>query len=71
MKLIKSAWLIILVVLFAGVVVLPACSAVDIQESTPALAPAPDFELKDLSGQVTSLSGLRGKVVVLSFWLST
>lgn len=29
---------------------------------------APDFELADLSGGVTRLSALRGKVVVLNFW---
>jgi peroxiredoxin/tetratricopeptide (TPR) repeat protein len=30
--------------------------------------PAPDFTLKDFDGKPVSLSSLRGKVVVLSFW---
>ncbi|MDP4198825.1 MAG: TlpA disulfide reductase family protein [Bacteroidota bacterium] len=30
--------------------------------------PAPDFELKDLDGNVHHLSDYRGKVVVLNFW---
>jgi len=30
--------------------------------------PAPEFELKDLKGDAISLTGLRGKVVVLDFW---
>ncbi len=31
-------------------------------------AAVPDFTLQDLKGQEVSLSGLRGKVVVISFW---
>jgi len=30
--------------------------------------PAPNFTLKDLDGNVVSLKGLKGKVVVLDFW---
>lgn len=30
--------------------------------------PAPDFQLKDISGQTISLASLKGKVVVLDFW---
>ena len=30
--------------------------------------PAPDFTLRDLSGQSVSLAALRGKVVFLNFW---
>jgi thiol-disulfide isomerase/thioredoxin len=30
--------------------------------------PAPDFELKDLSGNIVKLSGLKEKVVLLNFW---
>jgi thiol-disulfide isomerase/thioredoxin len=30
--------------------------------------PAPDFSLKDLGGRLVSLSGLKGKVVVVDFW---
>jgi peroxiredoxin len=28
----------------------------------------PDFEVKDIAGQVVKLSGLKGKVVLLDFW---
>ncbi len=40
--------------------------------STWLLAPvmAPDFELPDLSGKMVELSALRGKTVLLSFWVS-
>ena len=31
-------------------------------------APAPDFALPDLEGQEISLSSLKGKVVILTFW---
>ena len=31
-------------------------------------APAPDFQLNDLSGKQVSLSEFRGKVVYLNFW---
>ena len=30
--------------------------------------PAPDFQLRDLNGHLMTLSGLRGKVVLLNFW---
>ncbi|HEV8700058.1 MAG TPA: TlpA disulfide reductase family protein [Candidatus Polarisedimenticolia bacterium] len=32
--------------------------------------PAPPFSLKDMAGRTTSLSGYRGKVVLLNFWYS-
>ncbi len=39
-------------------------------ETTPPAvgSPAPEIDLADLSGQMVSLSNLRGKVIVLSFW---
>ncbi|MBI5049769.1 MAG: TlpA family protein disulfide reductase [Nitrospirae bacterium] len=33
-------------------------------------SPAPDFELKDLNGNLWKLSDLKGKVVFISFWAS-
>lgn len=44
--------------------------------ATPALAvklnsPAPDFTLKELSGAKLTLSGQKGKVVILNFWSTT
>ncbi len=39
------------------------------KESNPLIGqPAPDFTLKDLTGQDVALSSLRGKTVVLDFW---
>lgn len=37
-------------------------------ESKSSGAAAPDFNLKDINGNNVSLSGLKGKVVVLDFW---
>jgi len=45
---------------------LPACSRK--QQAALQGNPAPDFSLKDLSGNQVRLSDLRGKVVVLNFW---
>ena len=30
--------------------------------------PAPNFQLRDMNGQIVSLSDLRGKVVLVNFW---
>jgi peroxiredoxin len=45
------------------------------QDTTPSLVPtldkiAPEITLNDVNGKAISLSSLRGKVVVLSFWAS-
>ncbi len=42
---------------------LPGCP-----QKTGDLAQAPDFSLKTLNGQEITLSGLRGKVILLDFW---
>ncbi len=42
---------------------LPGCP-----KKTGDLAQAPDFSLKTLNGQEITLSGLRGKVILLDFW---
>lgn len=42
---------------------LPGCP-----KKTGDLAQAPDFSLKTLQGQEITLSGLRGKVILLDFW---
>lgn len=59
----KYLYLSLVLILLA---LLPGCS----HKETPALAgkPAPDFTLKDLSGNPVALSSLRGKVVLLNFW---
>ena len=31
-------------------------------------SPAPDFTLKDLDGQMVTLSSMRGKIVLINFW---
>ena len=47
-------------------VCLAACSRPPKQASN--LKPAPDFSLKDATGQTVKLSDFRGKVVLLNFW---
>ena len=37
-------------------------------QAEPQAQPAPDFTLKDASGEDVSLSDYRGKVVILHFW---
>ena len=56
---------ILLAVLVA--VTLPVASALAVKLNTP----APDFTLKDLSGARHTLSGYRGKTVILNFWSTT
>src|SRR5919109_3756702 len=36
----------------------------------PAMTHAPDFNLRDANGNLTSLSGYRGRFVLLNFWAS-
>ncbi len=67
-------------VLIVGLV-LPGCSqprgdgeAEDTEEPGSGLrvgSPAPEIEGVDLDGQGMALSDYRGKVVLLSFWMST
>ena len=56
---------------FAAALVI-GCSNGDGASRKPAsehpAVPAPDFTLKDLGGKDVSLSGLKGKVVMLDFW---
>lgn len=50
----------------------PAASLASLETAdrpvTPALLPAPDFELPDLDDRRIRLSALRGRVVLLNFW---
>jgi cytochrome c biogenesis protein CcmG, thiol:disulfide interchange protein DsbE len=57
--------------LFAG---MAAAVSVARKSSRPAapllLSPAPGFAVSDLGGTVTTLSSLKGKIVLLNFWAS-
>ncbi|MFH1382510.1 MAG: TlpA disulfide reductase family protein [Chloroflexota bacterium] len=69
---------VIIPVFFVGVLALSGCSTgfgpAGAQTGSTVLTgtqpgqQAPDFQLKDVDGQVVSLSGLRGKPVLLNFW---
>lgn len=37
-------------------------------QAVPGKPPAPDFSLPDLDGELTRLSDLKGKVVIVNFW---
>jgi len=48
------------------------CSSEDAPSSVLQVgSPAPDFQLQSLDGQTVSLSGLRGRPVMLNFWATT
>ncbi len=42
----------------------------DLKAAADGLAAAPDFSFKDIKGRTYSLSGFKGKAVVLNFWAS-
>jgi peroxiredoxin len=48
-----------------------ACKITENSTSKLINSPAPDFTLKDLSGNQVSLSGLAGKTVFINFWVTS
>lgn len=68
MKRVVSLIVLLAVVFFFSYMVFKPASQRTSLPATSALAP--DFTLKDISGQEMTLSSLRGKVVVLNFWAS-
>ena len=63
----KKTWIILLALLVTASTMLTACRSS--QNWTPTVTnQAADFELADLNGQTVSLSGLRGRPVLVNFW---
>jgi peroxiredoxin len=58
----------LLVLLVGATLALVACSSGVSGQDLALGSQAPDFRLKDLSGQSVSLSSLRGDVVILNYW---
>lgn len=63
----------VLVMIVAGLITVTGCqsSTEPVSTVTKAITEgdlAPDFELQDLDGKTVSLSGLRGRPVLLNFW---
>ena len=65
MSLVEIAGLLLLIMLL----LLSGCS-VGYSKTIPQEKAAPDFHLKNLDGQVVSLSDFRGKPVLINFWAS-
>ena len=66
----KATKILLTLLLINGVLALGACSTVNSQPLRID-APAPDFKLKDLSGNTVSLSSFKGQSVFLNFWATT
>lgn len=71
----KARWITLLILFSCAVVLLglSGCSESETELQPVAATPvqgqsAPDFTLTDMQGAKVSLSGLRGKVVILNFW---
>lgn len=61
------------IVLLIGIVLAAAVFGVQLarqRQTQPESGAAPDFTLATLQGETVSLSGLRGKVVIINFWAS-
>ena len=60
--------IILLLTIFSGLAI-AGCSSGTVSEPVPVPSrEAPDFQLQSLDGQTVSLSGLRGRPVILNFW---
>jgi len=59
----------IVVLMPALLLLLTGCSVGYTKDTTPE-KPAPEFHLKNMDGQIVSLSDFRGKPVLINFWAS-
>ena len=67
MKILAAVAAAVLVTAAAPALAAPDFASLEIQQYDPPRA-APEFSLPDLKGRNATLSGLRGKVVMLFFW---
>jgi peroxiredoxin len=70
MRLASTGIVISLIVMMGGIGGAPAQEILPVMKRTVIKLgePAPDFQLRDLNDRLVTLSGLRGKVVLLNFW---
>jgi cytochrome oxidase Cu insertion factor (SCO1/SenC/PrrC family) len=66
-KILAAVTAVVVMTAAAPALAAPDFASLQVQQYDPP-RPAPEFSLPDLKGRNATLSGLRGKVVMLFFW---